>query len=273
MKSLSKLIANICIFLFCLGTAASAYMLYLLPEDIITHAPAIHINQLVLADAIFNRLYLTIGLTLMVGMLTITFMLVFRAGHQHQYASVSEKNTKHAEDISMQEEQHNDAQKIYEIEDLVQTSDDKEMLFTKALSSVCMQLEASQAVAYEIKQDEDVHFVEMFASYAYYIPEGKVPTYHLGEGIVGQAAKDGKLLNINAVPDGYLSVVSGLGKATPKHLLVLPLKNDQVVVGVIEIASFKEISNNQAHAVQKAFKQLALKLANNDNVSLAQAKL
>lgn len=272
MKSLSKLIINIFIVLFCIGSLVSAYVLYKLPENIIAHAQTIHLKQIEQAGPVFDMLYLALGLTLVIGMLTITLTLVFRSGYKEQYKAKEAQKRTSAELVSEQEKEHNYTLKIEGIEELIHTTNDKEALFTKALSSVCTQLEASQAAAYEVKHHEKTRFIEMFASYAHHIPEGEAVTYRFGEGIAGQAAKDGKPLNIKAVPEGYLSVVSGLGKATPKHLLVLPVKNDEEVVGVIEIASFKEFSDAHENAIRQTFDKLALKLANNDNVSLEQAK-
>lgn len=273
MKSLSKLITHIFIVLFCMGSFASAYVLYKLPESIIAHAPAIHLKQIAQADAVFSMLYLTIGLTLVTGMLTLTLTLVFRSSRKEQHKTKRHQKTiMPSERASEQKKAHGDALELQEIEELIHTISDKEELFTKALSSICTQLEASQAAAYEVKHHGKTRLIEMFASYAHYIPEGEVVAYRFGEGIAGQVAKDGAPLNIKAVPEGYLSVVSGLGKATPKHLLVLPVKNDQEVVGVIEIASFKEFSNEHEAAIQQVCDKLALKLVNNDNVSLEQAK-
>ncbi|NDP58163.1 MAG: response regulator [Oxalobacteraceae bacterium] len=56
-----------------------------------------------------------------------------------------------------------------------------------------------------------------------------------GEGLVGQAALGARLLRLDAVPDNYLKVSSGLGRASPRHVLLLPLTHDGEVNGVLEL--------------------------------------
>ncbi|MEB0135082.1 response regulator [Actimicrobium sp. CCC2.4] len=56
-----------------------------------------------------------------------------------------------------------------------------------------------------------------------------------GEGLVGQAALGVRLLRLDAVPDNYLKVSSGLGRASPRHVLLLPLTHDGEVNGVLEL--------------------------------------
>lgn len=71
----------------------------------------------------------------------------------------------------------------------------------------------------------------------YGIPAGSsVPqSFEPGDGLLGQAAKDGRTFIIDSVPDGYLTVGSALGKSPPRHLLVAPVRSDGVVNGVIEL--------------------------------------
>lgn len=271
MKSLSKFLINTLVILFCAGAITSVYVLYKLPEHIIAQTPAVNFKLIEQISPVLFRLYWMLGATLSAGVVTITSLLVFRTsrGHQRrrteeaQYASAIESTTEQAAEQSV------DLQNIGELLGI----QDKEELFTKALSVVCTQLEASQAAAYEVKHDDKHRFIQMFASYAHFIPEGDTVKYRFGEGITGQVAKDGRLLNIKAVPDGYLPIVSGLGKATPKYLLVLPIKYEEKIAGVVEIASFKEFTGAHERALQQWFDKLSLKLANNDNVSLAEANV
>ena len=84
----------------------------------------------------------------------------------------------------------------------------------------------------------------------------------LGEGFPGQVAKDGTLMNISDIPQGYLSIESGLGKASPASLIIFPVKFNDQVLAVIELASFhkftcddelffREISPSIAEQMQK----------------------
>jgi putative methionine-R-sulfoxide reductase with GAF domain len=79
----------------------------------------------------------------------------------------------------------------------------------------------------------------MCASFAYFKAESKSVSYEFGEGLTGQVAKEGKLINISTVPEGYVTIISGLGNSSPKHLMIVPIKLENAVVGIIELASFK----------------------------------
>jgi signal transduction histidine kinase/DNA-binding response OmpR family regulator/CHASE3 domain sensor protein len=56
-----------------------------------------------------------------------------------------------------------------------------------------------------------------------------------GEGLVGQALLEPKLVTLTDLPKGYLKVASGLGDSPPSSLVVAPLTADGVPVGAIEL--------------------------------------
>ncbi|MEU6061272.1 HAMP domain-containing protein [Streptomyces sp. NPDC047097] len=63
--------------------------------------------------------------------------------------------------------------------------------------------------------------------------------FRLGESMVGQAARSRRMIAVDGVPDGYVTLSSGLGQAAPSSLLVLPILVEEQVLGVIELASFR----------------------------------
>ena len=56
------------------------------------------------------------------------------------------------------------------------------------------------------------------------------------EGLVGQAASERRLMRVEPVQSDYLRVNSGLGEMAPAAALLLPVQNDGIVNGVIELA-------------------------------------
>ena len=66
---------------------------------------------------------------------------------------------------------------------------------------------------------------------------------------------------VDDVPDGYIKIVSGLGSASPRHLLIVPVKKNNQVLGIIELASFTEVSEDQRKFVEEAAQLLANKIA------------
>ncbi len=101
-------------------------------------------------------------------------------------------------------------------------------------------LDLCQAAYFGVVERNNREVLKLQASFAYHIPESQEVIFEFGEGLSGQAAIEGKLVNIKKVPEGYISVFSGLGKATPSNLVILPFKSNGKVTGVLELASFKE---------------------------------
>jgi hypothetical protein len=72
-----------------------------------------------------------------------------------------------------------------------------------------------------------------------YRPRTDLPSsFAVGEGLVGQAAKERRRILIQAAPADYVRVASGLGEAAPASIVVLPVPFEDRVLGVIELGSF-----------------------------------
>ncbi|MEM8516038.1 CheY-like chemotaxis protein [Janthinobacterium sp. CAN_S7] len=64
----------------------------------------------------------------------------------------------------------------------------------------------------------------------------------LGEGLVGETAREKRLKHVQQVPDNYLSVTSSLGSGTPLELILVPVSNEGIVNGVIELGFTHRVS-------------------------------
>jgi|GEM_PF-1220492 len=139
---------------------------------------------------------------------------------------------------------------------------DLKQVFVKVLTAVCRELEASQAAFFVAKRYEDKRVLELFATYAYYIAESKTFHYEFGEGLAGQVAKEGKLVTIRSIPEGYITILSGLGKATPAELIIAPVIYKDHVIAVLEIASFKAFTRADEAFVEETARLVSKRLAN-----------
>jgi len=83
---------------------------------------------------------------------------------------------------------------------------------------------------------------------------------YLGEGLIGQTYVDGKNRYISDLPKDYLTIASGLGDSKPQSLAVLPMKIDQLVIGVIELASFGEFTNAHKQFLERALENISSQL-------------
>jgi signal transduction histidine kinase/DNA-binding response OmpR family regulator len=90
--------------------------------------------------------------------------------------------------------------------------------------------------------------------------EELVQRFQPPEGLLGQAAAEGRPLVINDVPDGYLAVGSALGKEKPRHLLIVPSLVDGGVNGVVELGFFRPIGQDVLTLFEEAGPAIGLAL-------------
>ncbi|CAG9218887.1 Two-component hybrid sensor and regulator [Paraburkholderia sabiae] len=67
-------------------------------------------------------------------------------------------------------------------------------------------------------------------------------SFREAESLVGQAAASRRTLVLHDVPDDYVKVVSGTGMSPPRNLVVLPIENDGIVNGVVEMGFMRNIA-------------------------------
>ncbi len=266
-----KKISAIFSLLYFVSLVASFYTLYQLPTYLV-RSQAIDLMQLEGAQSVFYQTNAILALSLVLGGTALGFLWL-RDSKPVTAASLSTENVILAPvvEASNEDEETSAPMLIEELDELLSYEGDEEAVFTQALAQICRKVEASLATAYRTVRVDEHANVELFASYAYSIPEGDTVTYRLGEGLVGQVAKQGRGVFIDEVPSGYINILSGLGRATPTYLMIHPLKHDEGVVGVVEIASFTKFTTRQKEYVEAVLDQLALKLVNTHSVSLEEA--
>jgi methyl-accepting chemotaxis protein len=114
---------------------------------------------------------------------------------------------------------------------------------------------------YRIAEEDGKRFAELKSGYALNLAESSVIRFEFGEGLIGQAAASGNTLYVDDVPEGYIKIVSGLGSASPKFLLITALKKTGQVQGILEIASFSPINEDQRKFVEEAAQLIADKIS------------
>ena len=81
--------------------------------------------------------------------------------------------------------------------------------------------------------------LKLIASYGYQVRKNLSTEWEIGEGAVGQAAFEKQRILITNLPEDYVQIVSGLGQATPRNIVILPILFEGQVKAVIELASFE----------------------------------
>lgn len=248
-----KIFITILITAFVVAIITSSYYLFVFDDGLAKDMNIVEISQKAKITSKILLLSIPIAVAFACGLLSVMLVGFLSARNREL------KEKRNIKNVSENSGQNGDLSNndFFKTKDLTAIQaiisgnrEDKTKLYEKILSSVCDELKASQGALYLYNRMEKK--LMFAAGYAYYKPEAKEEGYELGEGIIGQVAKDAKTLIINAVPNGYVKIISGLGASTPTSLMLVPIKN--VIndnFGVIEIAGFTAFEEYQRNFVEK----------------------
>jgi len=133
-------------------------------------------------------------------------------------------------------------------------------LADEIISSLVKYLKANQGAIYIIDDADETEgepTMSMKACYAWDKKKFLNHKIHRGEGIAGQAWQEGDIIYLTEVPQDYIRIVSGLGDANPTSVLIVPLKVNDQIFGVVEIASFNVFQDYEMEFVQKIAESIA----------------
>ncbi len=152
---------------------------------------------------------------------------------------------------------------LAQFSEILRLSEDLQTLSDKIISSLTKYIEANQGAFFLLFEDDpnDV-YLGMTSSYAYNKKKFIKREFRLGEGFVGQAALEKDTIYISDIPGDYVTMTSGLGEATPKSLLIVPLVYNDIVHGVVEFASFGRFKDYEIDFVRKLSETIGAALAN-----------
>jgi hypothetical protein len=140
-----------------------------------------------------------------------------------------------------------------------------EALTEKILQNVARFHDIAQGVFY--LKDEETDIFSFVSGYAHF-SESPPPTFVEGDTLPGQVAKNKVPLLLDSVPEGYITVMSGLGKSNPTHLLIVPVVNQKgSCIGIFEVASFKPFGQQVVELFTKVGYEVGAKLHQSANTS------
>ena len=122
---------------------------------------------------------------------------------------------------------------------MLQGQKDLNTVAQRILSELAQVVTAHYGAFYILKQDDDTQAVKLnlFAAYGYRSDKNIPTEFSIGEGLVGQVAFEKERIILSNIPSNYIKINSGLGRAKPANLIILPVLFENDVKAVIELAS------------------------------------
>ena len=173
-------------------------------------------------------------------------------------AKIEDEKRKH--DDSLRKWANEGLAKFNEI--LRQSTDNIEILANIVIKELIYFLNANQGGLFILNDREKKDtYLELIATYAFDKERKKNKKIYLGEGLVGTAAIEKETIYLTEIPDSYITITSGLGGSNPTSLLIVPLRVEQEIFGIIEIASFNKFERYEIEFVEKVSESIAASLS------------
>jgi tubulin-specific chaperone A len=125
------------------------------------------------------------------------------------------------------------------------------------ISFLTTYLDAQVGLLYFVTQKDTLKLVGSYA-----LGKEKIPLkrFRMGEGVIGQAAKEKRVIEITDIPGDFIKIRAGFGDISPKHAIVVPFSYERHVIGVIEIASLYEITGTQREFIMQSLENIGIAL-------------
>ncbi|BDD07966.1 hypothetical protein FUAX_03980 [Fulvitalea axinellae] len=131
------------------------------------------------------------------------------------------------------------------IAEILRSSEDFNAVADKLASFLAKYVNANQFGLFVMAGDDetDAGKLVLRSCYAYEKKRFTEKSIMPGQGLVGTCYLEARPIRMSEVPDGYTSITSGLGESTPTYILLIPLKVNDEIAGVMELAFFQHVED------------------------------
>jgi len=143
-----------------------------------------------------------------------------------------------------------------ELNDLMRGEQTMAEMCKKIITYVSKYIGAKVGVFY-LKEENEESFT-LLSTYAFSQRKAHVKQIKQGEGIVGQAVLEKEPIHLSEVPEDYIFINSGIGRASPGNLLVNPFILENEVKAVIELGSFTPFTDAQMEYLKAIGENVAI---------------
>ncbi len=146
---------------------------------------------------------------------------------------------------------------LAQMADILRSGADIPTLSYEIVSHIIRYLKANQGGVFILEDANNDPHLNLTACYAYERRKYTKKRVEIGEGMVGQAVQEGDKIFITDLPADYMHITSGLGKANPTCILIVPLKFNDKIEGVLELATFEPFQPFEVLFVEKLAESIA----------------
>jgi hypothetical protein len=185
------------------------------------------------------------------------------------------ENLRKVEEAKINDQKRNwSSEGIAKISQLLQNNKNMDQVYDKIISELVVYLKANQGGIYVVEESDRIQDsnIKLTACYAYDRKKYIEQSYKPGQGLIGQAFLEKEPIYLTQVPADYIRITSGLGEATPRSVLIMPLKVNDKVEGMIEMASFTKFEDYQITFIEKVGENIASYIQN-DRINEKTRKL
>lgn len=143
----------------------------------------------------------------------------------------------------------------------------------KVLQFICRKAEAILGNIFVLNEEENEPFMELVSTYAF--DKRKVNKHRVfeGEGLIGRVWKEKTALNIDQLPEDYITIKTGILTNKPQYVTIIPMVMDDKIVGIIELAFYKKAANEKFEFIQRCVNQFATIYANLSRENMTKSLL
>jgi CHASE3 domain sensor protein len=166
---------------------------------------------------------------------------------------------------------------LAELITLIQNQRDIKELGNSVVKYIVRYTKSNQACMFvvPVEQERNNEYLQLVACYAWDRKRYVNMKMQKREGLIGQCWHEAEPILLTNVPEDYIQISSGLGDASPRSVYITPIKMNNVVYGVLELASFSRFEEHEIDFINKACESIAacifaVKMTERTNIMMSQ---
>ncbi|OQY00225.1 MAG: hypothetical protein B6I24_00015 [Bacteroidetes bacterium 4572_128] len=141
---------------------------------------------------------------------------------------------------------------------LRQDNDNLKKMSENIIVYITKYLKANQGGLFIIKnKNKNDAFIEQISCFAYDRKRQQKKRIRIDDGLLGRSVYEKETIYLTNIPKNYINITSGLGDETPNNLLIVPLKLNEKVLGILELASFRIFEKYEIEFLERVGENIA----------------